>query len=219
VRGWRAWFVLKSTVRLVAGTAAIAIAAVWLLGIDVFGLWAAFADKMFGGAGAIDQSLAQANASSRDARLALSTIAVSMWRHNPFFGVGIGNYPFLHQYYADLDHLAGAESVTVTPSVLYLLLLAETGVIGFVLFMAFAWRLFGRCWRTARSNTNPEVAWIALGLTGSFIGVAVNGLVLDNPFANYYWVVAGLALAATHRRLVTRHELAGGMPSVLPRQS
>ncbi len=68
-------------------------------------------------------------------RMALNESAITMWRQHPLFGVGLGNFlvrlpesiPTRQIYFLQPVHN------------IYLLVLAETGVVGFVLFFLLLW--------------------------------------------------------------------------------
>lgn len=152
-----------------------------------------------------DVDLTRANASSRIARVELAKIAIEMWRHNPVLGVGIGNYAFLHPHYARLLGSGYFEGVTVTPSMLYLLILSETGLLGLFAFAFFGLRLLRVFLAAMRRARERQSRWVLLGVTGSLIAIAVNGVVLDNPFANYYWIIGGIGVAAA---ALSRRDLA-----------
>jgi O-antigen ligase len=191
---------MKSALRTMLGAVLaltlVAFLVVSIAGFDVGPIVNNFVEKVANVDSGNTPDLRRANASSGTARIGLAEISIEMWIWNPILGVGIGNYPYLHPYYAELGGSGYQERVTVTPSVLYLLILSETGALGLMTLILFGGRLISELRLAARAAVDLHVKWVLLGLIGSFIGVAVNGLVLDNPFVVYYWFLAGVGLAA-----------------------
>jgi len=127
-------------------------------------------------------------------RMWLRQAALSMFWQHPVIGVGTGNYGFLYNYYkpggtAGRPYLAKAHNA-------YLEILAETGFIGFSIFMIF---LSGVLFKMGRvffvSREGESRAYIA-GIGASVIGLLVQGLVFGILVHNYTWIIFGLGLAS-----------------------
>lgn len=71
-------------------------------------------------------------------RQQLNNAAFSMWQHSPLVGVGLGNF------LVELPKALPSKSVYFLQPVhnIYLLVLAETGVVSFILFCWFLWKVF-----------------------------------------------------------------------------
>jgi O-antigen ligase len=78
--------------------------------------------------------------------------------------------------------------------------LAETGIIGFLVFF-LTMATFARIgWRLLR-NADPLCRIVGLGATGAIVATMVHGMVdyifIASPqFGNLFWLVLGLAVAA-----------------------
>ena len=117
-------------------------------------------------------------------------VPLDVWKENPIFGVGIGNYTFMH------PRASGIFQVSSTYSTL-LRLLTELGIVGTTLFLLFLGRIL---WLLARLvlnlNDGPMRRYalaILLGTIGHMFGrfVGLDGLYTDN----YLWVMFGLGYA------------------------
>ena len=114
--------------------------------------------------------------------------SLEMFKEHPVNGVGFGNYCkywFEKGYYRTLAHH------------LYLLTLAETGVIGIVALMAFLCYWLVSSFMTVIRCTSPPVLAVAVGLPAVFLSPMVHGLVEYNlrHYVCYmsYCAMAGLA--------------------------
>ncbi len=110
-----------------------------------------------------------------------------MYANNPVLGVGIGNYPKAYADYA----LPGWPTGVGHAHNYYLNLAAEGGLLtflGFLLFLALAWRVAIGAWRRA-----PD-AWgrtLALGLIGSLAAFSAHSLV-DSLFVHSLGILLGI---------------------------
>ena len=132
--------------------------------------------------------------------------AYEVYRHHPIFGVGLGNFVFYFAHTVQprplgLDHellkalLPGSGYGLVTPKNLYVRLLAETGLVGFVTFFVF-WqgvfrdgvRLFGR--------DGQEGMFWGLGTVLGFAALLLFALSFGSFAVADMWVFLGLVTAA-----------------------
>ena len=76
--------------------------------------------------------------------------SVVMFQQNPIFGVGLNNFlnnlPLVQKQYGEVLYIQPVHNI-------YLLVLSETGIIGFVLFLYFLWNTYKRL----KKNTNVEL--------------------------------------------------------------
>ncbi len=128
-------------------------------------------------------------------RLLLWGTAWDYFMHSPVFGVGWGN--FVHLYGLDLSSFMRPEMLAVHN--LYLQLLAETGLVGFVAFFY----LVVQSWRQARSQWRSSVDFLdlalAFGVLGALLSVLVHGFVdflLDAQIPALFWVLLALLVAS-----------------------
>lgn len=109
---------------------------------------------------------------------------------NPILGVGFGNLPF----YMPISSLGGAFLVDAPNA--YLRLLAETGVIGTLLYMAFLISLLWGIARVARAAPAGELRWMGGAIYFALVADSVQrlsfvGIATDT----HLWVLFGLAIA------------------------
>ncbi|MCS6827162.1 MAG: O-antigen ligase family protein, partial [Caldilinea sp.] len=131
-------------------------------------------------------------------RLAHWVAARRMWERSPWFGVGVGNYAAV---YPEVrlprweDPLGHAHNI-------YLNMLAETGLLGFAVFLTL-WGVVV-AWSRRRSRSGSPVdgqqrwrAAVAVGVLGLVAHLAVHSLV-DNLFVRGVLVYIGLWFAILH---------------------
>lgn len=145
-------------------------------------------------------------------RLLLWATAWNYFVQFPVIGVGWGN--FVGLYGPDLS----AFSSLISPGVLevhniYLQLLAETGLVGFVAFF----HLIFRSWRQARtqfySAVDPVDKGLAFGMLGALLSLLVHGF-WDVPFVaqfgTLFWVLLALLVASGRLQCKPCHTQAAG---------
>lgn len=131
-------------------------------------------------------------------RLLLWGTAWNLFMHSPVMGVGWGN--FAGRYGSDLSSF----STLIPPGVfevhnIYLQLLAETGLVGFVAFFY----LVVQSWRQARCQLHSSLDFLdkalAFGVLGALLSLLVHGF-LDVPFVaqfgTLFWVLLALLVAS-----------------------
>jgi putative inorganic carbon (HCO3(-)) transporter len=130
------------------------------------------------------------------ARLPLMQLALTMISDQPIRGVGANNYSTALPLYLTIDY---SQAWISTVHNKYLLVWAETGLLGLAAFLVFlisAVRNGLRVWRTQ----DPFLAPLALGLSVGIVAVMVHMAVsLQHARAQVQllWLVAGLLIAIT----------------------
>jgi len=76
--------------------------------------------------------------STANARIYFWGMAFKMFQDNPFFGVGVGNYPLMQKYYDTEDRVTGRQMVAHSTPMQWL---AEYGLVGSVLLIALNFSL------------------------------------------------------------------------------
>lgn len=127
----------------------------------------------------------------------------STFLEHPLFGVGLGNSGY---YFPQVMNSIGYGSPEIMgillqnpgiPNVksLWMRLLAETGIVGFSLFVSWLW--VG--WKSARALEKvPEPIFTAVGMVGqlTIVALLVEGFSIDSFALPYVWMSLGLAVAA-----------------------
>jgi hypothetical protein len=133
------------------------------------------------------RSGSEASASSMD-RIEAWYEAVSMFRSNPFYGVGFGQFGEYH-------HLTAHNS--------YMLTLAELGLPGLFLFSMLVYISTKIPWQALRrysgggaallgDNARPMRAW-AMGLLAAFVGLELGIFFLSFAYHHVLWIYMGLS--------------------------
>jgi len=132
----------------------------------------------------------------------------------PIFGIGLGNAGFFVQSHvpqtgwmtSELRNLVYRLGYAVNTKSYWIRILAETGLVGFSLFVTWLAGL----WRSARFLLNcPNSLYRLIGLAGQLALVAFifEGFSLDSFALPYLWIITGLLSAA--RMTVTNEKPRG----------
>ncbi|MCX5751934.1 MAG: O-antigen ligase family protein [Candidatus Saganbacteria bacterium] len=127
-------------------------------------------------------------------RLWMAQTAWNMFKSHPIVGVGPGNYGFLYNSYKPLNSPL-KDYIEKTHNV-YLQILAENGLPGFLLFMGLVTFLLLQSfkkWFFLKDNNSKLV--LAVLICG-FVGVLINGLSYGILQHSHTWIVMGLLLSA-----------------------
>ena len=125
--------------------------------------------------------------------------AVLVFADHPILGVGPGLFPSYYRLYAD-DVGIEVKQRDREAHDLYLHILAEDGIVGFVVFMAILGLTLRDLIRVRRRwlKTRPDIAAMATGLMLSIVTYMTTGLFLHLSYARYFWLMLALAGAAAH---------------------
>jgi hypothetical protein len=127
---------------------------------------------------------------------------IAVFLQYPIFGVGLGNSGyFIPQTFDSFGYLLTVilrifvSGISLpNPKNLWVRILAETGIVGFSVFVSWLWSE----WKVSRSleQFSPPLAQ-AMGLTGQIvlIGLILEGFSLDTFALPYYWMTLGLVVA------------------------
>jgi O-antigen ligase len=118
-----------------------------------------------------------------DGRIQLWSVAWKMWQEHPVLGVGIGQYRAV----ADQYIFGGVGNIAHNT---YLSFLAETGLVGFVVFISLPLAIFVRVLRSKRDG-NTFAPLLALGLAA----VAVQAFTLNLENSRALWALLGIGAA------------------------
>ena len=121
-------------------------------------------------------------------RLAHWQSALEMWRYHFWIGVGLGCYEPAYPRFALINWpiaLGHAHNI-------YLNLLAETGLLGLLAYLAFWGTVLWQTWRVTRTATGLSRG-LTLGLLGAWTHLSVHHL-FDNLYVNNAHLLVGLLL-------------------------
>ena len=113
-----------------------------------------------------------------------------MFASFPFFGSGLGTYPWIYPVFRTL----GGSRMVFSPENIYLLLLIEMGIVGFSLCLWFLFSLLYRTFARLRVRRNAEVTSFVLSGVAGIIGTAIYSLAdfgLEVPAVGFSLVVIG----------------------------
>ncbi len=142
-------------------------------------------------------------------RLAHWGAAFNMIQHNPWLGVGFGNYEIAYPDYRLLnwhEPLGHAHNY-------YLNIWAEAGIIGFLSYGAMWVSVFWLTWRT-RQHPDVLARCIAIGLFGTWTYLSIHSL-LDNLYVNNLFLHIGTMigiLAVLYNQVKNNVTLRGNDP-------
>jgi O-antigen ligase len=131
---------------------------------------------------------------SREERSTQSLTGLKMFAHNPILGVGISQYGFYYnQFKEDGDIIRNSSNKKIANNV-YVELLAETGIVGFIIFAVFVLRVIA-------ASLNPELVHLRSGL---FITLLCF-LAFPSFSVLYVWVFFALILSNHIKNDSNRH--------------
>lgn len=132
------------------------------------------------------EGLFQRNTSDLSGRLPIWNYARHMIEDNLFTGIGAGAFQFANPMEI------GAHNV-------FLVMLLDTGIFGFLLFVAF---MIGGLWPALQRIANPHQLFILGLFTAFFFPIAVSGHMELSPFT---WVVLALTFTMLRSKAETVH--------------
>jgi putative inorganic carbon (HCO3(-)) transporter len=134
---------------------------------------------------------------SAESRIPLMKLAFRIIEDNPVLGVGVNNFTVVMDRYLTSDFREGWLFAVHNK---YLLVLAETGILGLLAFLAFlldALRRGWQCWALRDHLLSPIALGIMAGIAGHMVHMTVD-VFRGRPTQQLLWLLAGF-LAAMHR--------------------
>jgi putative inorganic carbon (hco3(-)) transporter len=156
-----------------------------------FTVWKPFFDDAL----AQKEHVAQSNVESREARW---SAALQLAGESPLVGVGTGLYPIKAQPILR-DDRGSLPAVTVPVTVAhntYLEILAENGIPGLALFVAYllvVWSLLRRSQHWAEAAGDERGLWLTTALQASIVIAIVAATFLSEELTPPFWLLGGLA--------------------------
>ena len=143
---------------------------------------------------------------SAGARAAYTTSTWRTYQENPITGVGLGASGFyIYNYLPDwalttvpeiARQLDPGNRLYPNPKNLYLRLLAETGLIGFFIFIAFLFSVLGDALRLLQSKT-ASTRYLAIAGIFTWFGVALYNVTQDSFATPNIWINFGILIGMT----------------------
>jgi putative inorganic carbon (HCO3(-)) transporter len=134
-------------------------------------------------------------------RIGLAQTALAIIKDHPWVGIGLNNYMLVSpQYYAR----ALAPQIPFVVHNAFLLIAAETGLVGLMAFLCLLASLLLRAWQIIDQAPNDTV-WIAgVGIFCGFIALGLHSMtdyaLLGSPQVfTQFWLLGGLAAALRQR--------------------
>jgi len=123
---------------------------------------------------------------------------LTMFASHPILGVGAGNYPLNYQHYAQLIGIEFRAEAR-DPHSLYVQLLAETGILGTIAFLAMIFFLIQALSRACRAielspHLHDWLPWIS-AIRLAIISYLLTSIFLHNAYIRYFWILVAMALA------------------------
>lgn len=143
-----------------------------------------------------------------DARLMYSEAAFNTYLAYPILGVGLGNYAFYFEEMLPYRPIAEVPEALrmitpekgrdrlITSKNFYLRLLAETGIVGAITFLAFVIAAIGCAFYLWLAPGEEGKYWGAASLCG-LIAFALSALTFDSFVIPNMWIIFGMITAAT----------------------
>lgn len=144
----------------------------------------------------IEERLFGEDHGSAMSRIPMIQIAINLIRAHPIGGVGINNYQVEMKKYNDT--ILGRRFRTIPRPVhnMYLLVMGETGIIGFAA-MLLVLMLFGLIAAKNARSEDPTISVINAALFGGFLAMCIHGLVDKHPPGGYplFYVIMAIVAA------------------------
>jgi putative inorganic carbon (HCO3(-)) transporter len=143
--------------------------------------------------------LTSSDQGSAYSRFTLARTALAIIKDHPFVGVGLNNYSLVSTQYGAT--VIGPQFVVHNA---YLLIAAETGLVGLAAFLSFLATLLIQAWRIIVQAPNDIVWIVGVGIFSAFIAFATHGMVdyamLSSPqVITQFWLLAGMSAALIQR--------------------
>ena len=145
----------------------------------------------------VRQRILESDYGTASLRLPLMRVAANMISQNPWLGVGPGNYQVVyHQYDETREAITWGFPAPVHNEIL--LISAELGVLAALLFLFFLFWRQVMLWRVTKFATQPILAYLAIGLSGAWIGWFVH-VQVDYAYSLFrimpFWILTGVSMA------------------------
>lgn len=129
-------------------------------------------------------------------RFVLWSTSLDLFVHSPITGIGWGNFPTFYGSYVNISWIAAG---IYNVHNIYLQLLSETGILGFVAFLRLVFVAAREAWRRWRGLESRLGRSLGFGVLGAILTLLVQGLV-DSQFTAQmealFWTLLALLAAS-----------------------
>lgn len=149
---------------------------------------------------------------SNRSRFGIQYTSLLIFAENPFFGVGFGQQGFhakdkypawvtKNNYEFDLFYLNDNDTSFPPGFNIYTRLLAETGIVGMLIFLGLLFIVFYQCQKLIKTKEGFDKV-IPIVLLISFIGFSVNWLQFDSFRVYGFWICFALLIQQTQKKSI-----------------
>ena len=149
---------------------------------------------------------------SNRSRFGIQYTSLLIFAENPFFGVGFGQQGFHAKdkypawvtkcnYEFDLFYLNDNDTSFPPGFNIYTRLLAETGIVGMLIFLGLLFIVFYQCQKLIKTKEGFDKV-IPIVLLISFIGFSVNWLQFDSFRVYGFWICFALLIQQTQKKSI-----------------
>lgn len=152
---------------------------------------------------------------SNQSRFGIQYANLTVFSENPLFGVGFGQQGFhavnhypawakKNNYEFELYYLNKKDPMFPPGYNMYVRLLAETGIVGFSLFVYILYFIFKTLKKRLKVDKNEEKILVII-LIISFVGFAFNWLQLDTFRIYGFWICLAVLIKITNKKTLLMH--------------
>lgn len=147
--------------------------------------------------GMVMSRLTSDDGGSAQSRVVLAKGAIAVIQDYPVWGVGLNNYSLVMANYDRASFLAW-QSLAIVHNI-FLLIAAETGLLGLAAFVSFMVSVWLKAWRVVR-DASSDVAWVAgVGVFCAYMALTVHNMVDYTLLANlqlftHFWLLSAIAV-------------------------
>jgi len=136
---------------------------------------------------------------------------IAMAKSHPFFGVGWGNYifnyleydpRFMSWWWMDMPNSDNRPGTPICPN-LFVSVLAETGFIGLIAFLAFLGSVFWVFILAIRKKFNNGLIFLVSGYFAAFCAVIITYQFYSTLYFAFFWIMLGMGIAAVNISLTS----------------
>jgi O-antigen ligase len=158
----------------------------------------AMAGLVFFGPDIILLRLTSSDSGSARSRITLAQVALRVIMDHPFLGTGLNNYISAMLHYAPYN-IDTTGNPTLVHNV-YLLITAETGLLGGITFISLLAAALINCWQVFIRSKDDSISALSIGLFSAITGIAIHGLVDydligDGRATSQFWLLLAMVAA------------------------